>query len=107
MHFCEWENCRKLGMVESRWPVTNPGDLVAWPWSITGQIINALHIDGSIYCLVKAGGESKSMHALVVSFQVYALVFAGALVGIAIRRAAPANHFVTGGERYSKACHWS
>jgi hypothetical protein len=29
--------------------VTNPGDLVAWPWSITGQIINALHIDGSIY----------------------------------------------------------
>ncbi|HEY2457655.1 MAG TPA: hypothetical protein VGI13_10160 [Candidatus Acidoferrum sp.] len=34
------------------------------------------------------------MHALVVSFQVFALVFAGALVGIAIRRAAPENHFV-------------
>jgi len=34
------------------------------------------------------------MHALVVSFQVFVLVFAGALAGMAIRRAVPENHFV-------------
>jgi hypothetical protein len=35
------------------------------------------------------------MHALVVTFQAFALLFAGALEGIAIRRAVPENHFVS------------